>query len=67
MLLLLVATLKKIKRTDFEYFQEAYYWKYQKQANVYGDIIAWRVQKFIPEYVSEYTEYIVKNGDVNGN
>lgn len=43
---------------DLMFFQVAYLWKYGKQADVYGDVLAWRVQRAIPQYVHDFVSSI---------
>jgi len=52
--------LQAILRTndDYMFFQSAYQWKYGKQMDVHGDVIAWRVQETIPAYVSDFVYHV---------
>jgi len=43
---------------DLMFFGESYIWCFQKQVNVYGDVLAWRTQKQVPLYVTRYVEYL---------
>jgi hypothetical protein len=57
MLLLLKEAIKR-RGDDLQLFQEAYYWRFQKHIDIGGDIIAWRVQERVPQYVIEYLRHI---------
>lgn len=55
MLLILLEAIKRSGGDDLQYFQAAYLWRYQKQIDVWGDIISFRTQQVIPRYVEEFT------------
>lgn len=57
MLLRLIEAIKKSGGTDLEYFQSAYFWKFQKHINVFGDILAFRTQQHIPDYVVQFMRH----------
>lgn len=42
---------------DRIFFEVAYYWKFQKQVDLHGDLLAWRVQQIIPKYVQEFISH----------
>lgn len=43
---------------DLMFFQEAFIWCFQKQIDVYGDVLAWRTQKQVPLYATRYAKYL---------
>lgn len=55
MLLILLEAIKRSGGDDLQYFQSAYYWKYQRHIDVWGDVLAFRTQQVIPKYVEEFT------------
>ncbi len=60
MILLLAEAIKRSGGTDLQYFESAYYWKYQKQTNCFGDVLAYRTQSFIPHYVKEFLAHVYR-------
>lgn len=54
MLLLLMEAIKRSESTDQHFFEACYYWKHNKNGEVFGDVLAFRVQSQIPQYVKEY-------------
>ena len=43
---------------DYMFFQVAYQWRYGKQVEVHGDVVAWRVQQVIPAYVASFVQHV---------
>lgn len=60
MILLLAEVIKRSGGTDLQYFESCYYWKYQKQINCFGDVLAYRVQGIIPNYVKEFLAHVYR-------
>jgi len=58
MLLSIHALIARNKITDTQFFRSAYMWFFQKDADVSGDVLAFRVQGAIPLYVRNYMGYI---------
>lgn len=58
MILLLQTAIERTGKDDLQFFQTAYLYKYEKYANVWGDVLAWRLQKAVPQYVKEYLAYL---------
>jgi hypothetical protein len=58
MLLSIHALIEKNKISDTQLFRTAYVWSFGKDANVSGDVLAFRVQGAIPLYVRLYMGYI---------
>ena len=61
MLLLLHEAIKKAGGDDTQFFTSAYIWRFDKRVDVSGDILAFRVQQFIPPYVCAYLRHIYGN------
>lgn len=53
-MLLLREAIRKSGGDDMQFFQSAYYWKYKKQVDIWGDVIAFRTQRRIPDYVVQF-------------
>ena len=51
MQLLLREAIRKSGGDDSQFFQAAYWWKFRQHINVWGDILAYRPQQKIPDYV----------------
>lgn len=58
MLLLLREAIERMGRDDLMFFQTAYLWRFKKQVDVAGDVLAFRVQQQIPQYVKEYLKHV---------
>ena len=61
MILMLEELIRRSGGTDMQYFESAYYWKYGKLVNVFGDILAYRTQGHVPRYVQEYIKHVEKS------
>lgn len=61
MLLYLTQKIREIEGGDKSFFTSAYIWRFNKIVDISGDVLAYRVQGFIPLYVSEYVKHIQKN------
>jgi len=58
---MLLATKNLISKTpggDLMFFQEAYIWCFQKQADVWNDVLSWRSRCEIPLYAQRYVKYL---------
>jgi len=42
---------------DRIFFEVAYYWKFKKQVDLHGDLLAWRLQKTVPLYVQQFVSH----------
>lgn len=42
---------------DLQFFESCYYWKHKKHVSVWGDILAYRTQGRIPDYVLEFLNH----------
>lgn len=58
MILLLETAIERTGKDDFQFFQTAYFYKFSKYVDVYGDVLAWRTQKQVPQYVKDYLQYL---------
>lgn len=58
--LLLAEAINRSGRTDYEFFQTCYYWKFQKHIDVYVDVFNYRHGGAIPQYVKEYLAHEFK-------
>ena len=57
MLLILKEAIKR-HHSDLEFFQCAYLWRFKKETDVFGDVLAYRTQNTIPQYVREYLKHV---------
>jgi len=57
-MLLLETAIERTGKDDLQFFQTAYMYKYGKYYDVWGDVLAWRTQKIVPNYVKEYLKYL---------
>jgi hypothetical protein len=48
--------LKRVRRSDLEFFQEAYFWKFKKHGNVSQDVAMFRAKGDVPQYVILYCD-----------
>lgn len=64
MLLALSEIIRRSGHSDLEFFQVAYYWRFQKHVDVWGDVLAFRTQGVIPSYVKERVAML--EGNKNG-
>ena len=55
---LLEEAIKRSGGDDLIFFQSAYIWRFKKQVDMFGDVLAWRVQKAIPQYIKEYLKHV---------
>ena len=59
MLLMLQNLVSKTPGGDLMFFQEAYYWCFQKEnGHVWPDVLAWRTSGTIPLYISRYVQHL---------
>jgi hypothetical protein len=58
MLLLLEEAIRRCSNSDLLFFETCYQWRFKKQVNLFGDILAWRTQQQVPSYVKEYLIHI---------
>ena len=58
MLLALSEIIRRSGTDDLGFFETSYWWKYRKQVNVWGDVLAFRTQGTIPPYVQEYVRHL---------
>lgn len=58
MMLLLETAIERTGKDDLQFFQTAYLYKFEKYADVFGDVLAYRTQKVIPQYVKDYLKYL---------
>lgn len=58
MILILRELIKRSGGDDFLFFQTAFQWCYGKQIDVWGDILAYRLQGHVPNYVQKYVKHI---------
>lgn len=58
MLLMLKEIIRRSGTDDLGFFESAYYWKFKKQVDVFGDVLAFRTQGQIPHYISEYIKHL---------
>ena len=57
-LLLLKHALLQTKKSELEFFQEAFLWKFKKIYNCVNDVVQFRLHAIIPRYVAEYLDHI---------
>lgn len=58
---MLLAAKNLIAKTpggDLMFFESAYYHVFKKHVNLSSDLIAWRTQARLPNYVIKYIQYI---------
>ena len=60
MMLLLTEAIKRSGGTDLQYFEACYFWKYGKLVDCFGDVLAYRVQGIIPNYVKEFLAHVYR-------
>ena len=58
MLLALTEIIRKSGHSSLEFFQVAFFWKFQKQVDVYKDDFDFRTQGRVPKYVAEYVAHL---------
>jgi len=61
MLLMVKELIQRKGGDDLLFFQTAFQWRYGKQIDVWGDILAYRLQGKLPQYVLEYTKHVEKS------
>lgn len=61
MLLALSEIIRRSGHSDLEFFQVAYCYRFQKQVDVWGDVLAFRTQGIVPSYVREYVSMLEGN------
>lgn len=53
-----VARLKRAlaisKRTELDFFQTAYLWRFKKIGNCVNDVCQWRLHSVVPTYITEF-------------
>jgi hypothetical protein len=62
MLLYLANKIHELGGDDRSFFVSAYIWRFNKVVDISGDVLAYRVQGFVPPYVSEYIKHIQQSG-----
>ena len=45
------------KRTELEFFQTAYLWRFKKVGNCVNDVCQWRLNAVIPKYINEFIDH----------
>lgn len=58
MVLLLETAIERTGKDDLQFFQTAYLYRFNKYADVFGDVLAWRTHKEVPQYVKDYLKYL---------
>jgi hypothetical protein len=53
----LKAAIAQSRRTEIEFFQAAYLWRYKKVHNCVNDVCQYRLNAVIPKYVLEFLEH----------
>lgn len=61
MILYLQAKLSELRMAYFEFFQVAYYWKYQKHYLSNSDCAEFALHGIVPVYVQEYLRHLQEN------
>lgn len=55
--LLLKEAITRSGRTELEFFQSAYLWRFQKIATCVDDVCQYRLHAVIPKYIQEYLKH----------
>jgi len=58
MLLALHEIIHRSGHTDVEFHRVAYWFVFQKDANLQGDVLAYRTQGFVAPYVAKYVQHL---------
>jgi len=58
MLLALKEIIHRSGTDEHGFFGSAYWWCYRKQVNVWGDVLKFKQEGFIPDYVQNYVRHL---------
>lgn len=56
--LLLAEAVKRSGRSELEFFQEAYLWRFKKIGNCVSDVCQYRLHAVVPSYMKEYLDHV---------
>lgn len=64
MLLALKEMIRRHGNDELQFFQEAYFYKFQKHADMWNSVAQYRLHGVIPKFVEEYVKHL--EGKDNG-
>jgi hypothetical protein len=57
MILLLREAIKRKGMDEYQFFTMCYYWRFKKQIDTWGDVLKFKLEDEIPQYVRDWLKF----------